>query len=213
MNYQPGKAPKAEKLSKPKYDPINPERGVISQYAEKFRKLPVRKVDPVYEKFDAVQVKKVNERSRLFYTQNKENAIFTLTLKYGVGTHEMPQLQYAVDLMNNAGIMGAYEPQALKQEFNALGAVCNFGVDDNYLYVSMSGYEENLEASCNLLTRQILMPKLDEKQLNNMIGSAYQMRAIEEKMKICWKEPYMTIYCIKTNPNIWIVCHWKILSI
>ena len=81
------------------------------------------------------------------------------------------------------------------------------------LYVSMSGYEENLEASCNLLTRQILMPKLDEKQLNNMIGSAYQMRAIEEKMKICWKEPYMTIYCIKTNPNIWIVCHWKILSI
>ena len=93
----------------------------------------------------------------------------------------MPQLQYAVDLMNNAGIMGAYEPQALKQEFNALGAVCNFGVDDNYLYVSMSGYEENLEASCNLLTRQILMPKLDEKQLNNMIGSAYQMRAIEEK--------------------------------
>lgn len=181
LNYQPGKAPKAEKLSKPKYDPINPERGVISQYAEKFRKLPVRKVDPVYEKFDAVQVKKVNERSRLFYTQNKENAIFTLTLKYGVGTHEMPQLQYAVDLMNNAGIMGAYEPQALKQEFNALGAVCNFGVDDNYLYVSMSGYEENLEASCNLLTRQILMPKLDEKQLNNMIGSAYQMRAIEEK--------------------------------
>ena len=55
LNYQPGKAPKAEKLSKPKYDPINPERGVISQYAEKFRKLPVRKVDPVYEKFDAVQ--------------------------------------------------------------------------------------------------------------------------------------------------------------
>ena len=27
LNYQPGKAPKAEKLSKPKYDPINPERG------------------------------------------------------------------------------------------------------------------------------------------------------------------------------------------
>ena len=44
----------------------------------------------------------------------KENAIFTLTLKYGVGTHEMPQLQYAVDLMNNAGIMGAYEPQGVK---------------------------------------------------------------------------------------------------
>lgn len=181
LNFQPGKAPKAEKLAKPKFDPINPERGAVSQYAERFRKLPVRKSTPDFENFADVQSKAVNERSRLFYTPNNENAIFTLTLKYGVGVHEMPKLQYAAELMNNAGIMGAYEPQDLKKEFNALGAVCRFFVDDNYLYISMSGYEENLEASCNLLTRQILMPKLDEKQLNNLIGSAYQMRFIEEK--------------------------------
>lgn len=181
LNFQPGKAPKAEKLAKPKFEPINPPRDAVSQYAQNFRKLPVRELPPVYADFNDVQIKSVNERSRLFYTQNKENSIFTLTLKYGVGTHEMPKLQYAVNLMNNAGIMGAYEPQALKREMSALGAVCNFHVDDNYLYITMSGYEENLEASCNLLTRQILMPQLDEKQLNNMIGSAYQMRTIEDK--------------------------------
>lgn len=181
LNYQPGKGKKAEKLQKPKFDPINPPRGASSQYAEKFKKMPIRELAPVFADFNDVQIKKVNDRSKLFYTQNKENSIFTLTLKYGVGTREMPKLQYAVNLMNNAGIMGAYEPQQLKQELSALGAVCNFNVNDNYLYITMYGYEENLQASCNLLTRQILMPKLDEKQLNNMIGSAYQSRIIEEK--------------------------------
>ena len=181
LDFETGKAPKAEKLAKPKYEPINPPRNLMSQYVQNFRKLPVRQLPQVNADFADVQIKPVNERSKLFYTQNKENSVFTLTLKYGVGVHEMPKLQYAVDLMNNAGVMGAYEPQELKRQLNALGAVCNFNVNDNYLYITMSGYEENLEAACNLLTRQILMPKLDEKQLNNMIGSAYQMRAIEER--------------------------------
>lgn len=181
LDFQPGKGSKAEKLEKPKYKPINPTRGAISAYSKTFRNLPVKKITPNYSDFNDVQIKLVNERSKLFYTQNKENSVFTLVLKYGIGTHEMPKLEYATDLMNNAGIMGAYEPQALKQEFSALGSVCNFRVQDDFLYVTMSGYENNLEASCNLLTRQILMPKLDEKQLNNVLGGADQMRTIEQK--------------------------------
>lgn len=181
LDMQPGKAKKAEKLKKPKFEPISPQKNAVSEYAKKFRTLPTRKLDPVYADFNEVKIKPVNERSKLFYTQNTENSIFTLTLKYGIGTQEMPKLEYATGLMNSAGIMGAFEPQPLKQQFSELGAVCNFHVSDDYLTVTMSGYEDNLEASCNLLTRQILMPKLDEKQLNNEIGGAYQLRQIEKK--------------------------------
>lgn len=181
IQYQEGKPQKAEKLPKPDYEPINPPRNQVSAYSEKFRSLPVRELAPRYNDFGEVRIKPVNDRSKLFYTSNPENSVFTLTLKYGVGTREMPKLEYAVRLMNNAGIMGAYEPQELKQAFSELGTVCNFYVNDDYLTVTMSGYEENLEASCNLLTRQLLMPKLDEKQLNNLIGSVYHARAIEEK--------------------------------
>lgn len=181
IQYQQGKPQKAEKLPKPKYEPINPPRNQVSAYSEKFRNLPVREIPPHYNDFGEVQIKPVNERSKLFYTANPDNSVFTLTLKYGVGTREMPKLEYAASLMNNAGIMGAYEPQQLKQAFSELGTVCNFYVNDDYLTVTMSGYEENLEASCNLLTRQLLMPKLDEKQLNNLVGAVYHSRSIEEK--------------------------------
>lgn len=181
LDYQPGKGKKAEKLKKPAFAPINPPKNVISDYVKNFRTLPVRKIEPVYADFNEVKIKPVNERSKLFYTHNKENSIFTLTLKYGIGSREMPKLEYATRLMNNAGIMGAFEPQELKQQFSELGAVCNFYVQKDYLIVTMSGYEDNLEASCNLLTRQILMPKLDEKQLNSMIGAAFQSRQIEDK--------------------------------
>ena len=37
-------------------------------------------------------------------------------VQYGAGEREFPKLGYAAQLMNNAGIMGAYEPQELKEE-------------------------------------------------------------------------------------------------
>ncbi|MDL2255199.1 insulinase family protein [Parabacteroides sp. OttesenSCG-928-K15] len=180
LDIQEGKAPKAQKLEKPGYDPITPLRNTKSEYAKTFATLPVMKKEPVFCDFNEVQRKKVNDLSELFYTTNKENDIFTLTLKYGIGTRLMPKLEYAVQLMNNAGVMGLYEPQGLKQAFSELGASCRFRVDGSYLYVIMEGYEESLQESCNLLTRQILMPKLDEKQLNNIIGGEMQSRMREK---------------------------------
>ena len=181
LNLQPGKGEKAEKLEKPNLKPLDPQRNAVSPYAERFKKLPVRKIEPVYENFADVQITPINQRSRLFYTSNPASDIFTLTLKYGVGTREMPKLEYAAALMNNAGVMGQLDPLELKREMGKLGVVCNFSVSEDYLVVSMSGFEANLQASCNLLTRQLLMPKLDDQQLNNLLGAAYQGRMIEAK--------------------------------
>ena len=64
--------------------------------------------------FSDVQVKQLNDRSKVYYTPNKENNIFQLVLQYGAGTDEFPKLDIAASLMNNAGVMGLYEPQQLK---------------------------------------------------------------------------------------------------
>jgi hypothetical protein len=82
--------------------------------------------------------------------------------------------------MNNAGIMGQMEAQEVKKAFSELGTTCRYQVDDSYLYVIMEGFEDNMEASCNLMTRQILLPKLDEKQWNNLKGQEYYGRTIEK---------------------------------
>lgn len=188
MEMQEGKQSKAEKLDKPEYEQITPLRNAQSEYAKAFEKLPVMQVEPVYADFNQVQHKKVNDLSELFYTKNEENDIFTLTLKYGVGKTKMPKLEYAAQLMNNAGIMGLFEPQEVKQAFSELGASCRFAVDDSYLYVIMEGYEANLAESCILLTRQILLPKLEERQLNNIIGGEMQSRRMEKEYADIYKD-------------------------
>ena len=42
----------------------------------------------------------------------------------------------AAQLMNNAGIMGAYEPQELKEELSKLNATCHVTADDDNLYIT-----------------------------------------------------------------------------
>jgi predicted Zn-dependent peptidase len=176
-----GKPPKDQELEKPSYEPILPVRGAESEYAKTFRLLPVKYIAGSYASMDEVNIMQINDRSKLFYAHNPENDIFTLTLKFGVGTEKMPKLELAAELMNNAGIMGQMKAQEVKQEFGNLGSSCRYSVDDSYLYVIMNGFEENLEASCNLLTRQVLLPQLDEKQMNSLKGGYFQERIVEKK--------------------------------
>lgn len=175
-----GKPDKGKELEKPQYDPVKPVRGAESNYAKEFKNLPVRFIKN-FAYMNDVTVRPMNDRSQLYYAKNPENEIFTLTLKFGVGTHKMPKLALAANMMNNAGIMGQLDAQEVKQAFSNLGASCSYSVDDNYLYVMLNGFEENLEASCNLLTRQVLLPKLDEKQMSRLQGSAMQERTVEKK--------------------------------
>ena len=95
-----------------------------------------------YCDFNSIQQKQINTRSKLFYNLNPENDVFTMTLKYGIGTKKMPKLEYAVALMNNAGMLPDIEPLAFKRAMGELNANCTYAVDDNYMYVMMSGYEK-----------------------------------------------------------------------
>ena len=170
INLEPGKTNKEDKIQKPDFAPIEPPVGQRSIYAQQFQSLPIGNVEEKFIDFSDVQIKQINERSKLFYTQNTVNPVFSLTLKYGVGTEKYPNLGIAAQLMNNAGIMGAYEPQELKKELSKLNISCNVYASSDYLNISMSGYEDNLPEACQLLARQIFMPKLDEKQLNRIQG-------------------------------------------
>jgi len=175
-----GKPVKGVELEKPHYEPILPARGAETDYAKMFYNLPVKYATDAFAKMDEVSIRPINDHSKLLYTKNPENEIFTLTLKFGIGTEKMPKLALATALMSNAGIMGQMSAQEVKQEFSNLGASCYYSVNGSYLTVTLNGFESNLEASCNLLTRQILLPKLDEKQVNNIKSVYFQQRRIEK---------------------------------
>ena len=171
-----GKAKKGEKIQKPGYKPIEPPVGKESLYAMQFKHMPIGQVEEKFIDFSDVQVQQLNDRSKLYYTPNTENNVFSLTLRYGTGEREFPKLGIAAELMNNAGVMGAYEPQQLKEELSRLNATCQVWASDDYLYIMMRGYEQTLPQACQLLSRQILMPQLDDKQLSRLKGSVLGSR-------------------------------------
>lgn len=171
-----GKPGKSQKIKKPGYKPIEPPVGQSSLYARQFQNMATNKVEERFADWSKVQERPLNDYSRVYYTQNTENDVFTLVLKYGAGTEVFPKLAYAASLMDNAGILGNLTPQALKEELSKLHATCSVQADDDYLYVTLRGYENTLQDACLLLTRQLLMPGLDEKQLNSLIGNAASSR-------------------------------------
>lgn len=173
--------PKKNKLKKPDIKPIEQPKGQISAYAEYLKAIPVKELPEVYNNLDDVSSVEMYDKVRLHHTVNPLNDYFSLTLKYGVGTHQMPKLEFATELMNSAGIMPFDDPQDVRRQFSELNASCTYRVTDDYFYITLVGLESNLEDICRLMTRQTLMPKLDEKQLNRVVGMEISNRFMSEK--------------------------------
>lgn len=173
--------PKKNKLKKPDIKPIEQPKGKTSEYATYLKNIPVAPVEEVYNNFGDVKIINMYDKITLHHSENPLNDYFSLTLKYGIGTKLMPKLKYAVDLMNSAGVMPDKDAQTVRREFSELNATCSYRVTDDYLYINLVGSEANLEEICRLMTLQTLMPKLDEKQLNRVIGNEISTRLMFEK--------------------------------
>lgn len=175
------KVAKLDKVAKPGYLPVEAVSGVKSDYAQYLESMEVPAPQPDYCDFNSVQERPINTRSKLYYTVNPENEVYSLTLRYGVGTRRMPILAYAVPLMNNAGTMAHLSPYEFKQALARLNTTINYSVSKDYMTVTLYGSESSLTAACQLLQRQILMPQLDEKQLQGIIGQEYSSRMSEKE--------------------------------
>ena len=173
---------KTSPLPKPKIEPLDPVKGAVTEYAKMFKELPRGEVKLTYNNFSDVTVSKLDDNVTLRYTPNDKNDIFTLNLRYGVGEDKMPMLPYVTALMNTAGTMaGNLEASEFNRQMAELGATVGYGCDDSYFTISIMGVDKNLEAIMQLVTKQLIMPKLEQKQLDNIIGSVFFSRWSRQK--------------------------------
>ncbi len=187
------KTQKPKTLPKPNIKPLDPVKDAHTAYSEMFQKLPKGELKQTFNDFSSVKVSTLAPNIKLHYTPNTKNDVFSLTLRYGVGEHEMPKLPYATMLMNDAGIMGspATEGKDFKKQIAELGAAVSYGCNDSYFTVSISGEDENLAKIMNLVNRQLLMPYLEDKQLSNVKGSEFFSRLTRQKRTAVQKSALM----------------------
>ncbi len=177
------KTPKAKTLPKPNIKPLDPVKNAKTEYAEKFQQLPKGELKQTFNDFNDVQVSSIGENVKLHYTKNNKNDIFSLSLRFGVGAHEMPLLPFATSLLQDAGIMGspATKGEDFKVQVAELGGSVSYGCSDSYFTISISGEDENFSKIMNLVKRQLLFPYLEQKQLDNLKGGEFVSRYTRQK--------------------------------
>ncbi|MBR1922956.1 MAG: insulinase family protein [Paludibacteraceae bacterium] len=180
--------PKINKLPKPKIQPLQIPEGVETDYARTFRRLSEDPYQPTYNNLADVQVMPVDDNVRLHYTKNTKNSLFTLSLRYGVGTKKMPMLEYVVQLMNRAGTMPDTDAQTFRRQLSQLGGSIAYGVSDNYLTIQVLGEDEHMQEILQLVNMQILMPKLDKKQFDAVKGSELSSRLMIKRIHSAWPD-------------------------
>ncbi|MBR6035049.1 MAG: insulinase family protein [Paludibacteraceae bacterium] len=184
--------PKPKTLPKPNIKPVEPSREETA-YAKAFKQMPKNAVKQTYNNFNDVQISSLGENVTLHYTPNTKNDIFTLQLRYGVGAEEMPMLPYVTALMQDAGIMSSpnIEGKDFDQQIAELGGSVSYSCNDSYFTVGISGEDENLGKIMNLVNRQLLMPYLEQKQLDNIKGSEFFSRLSRQKRTAVLKSALM----------------------
>ena len=172
---------KTKKLPKPQIKPLEQPKGVESEYAKAFNEIPTTPTVEKYCDFNEVTVMPLYDGVTLHYSPNTKNDIFSLQISYKVGSAKLPKLEYAAALLNSAGMMPDVSAQDLRCQLSELGATCGFSASESYFIITVSGEEKNLKEICNLVTRQTLLPNLDDKQIKSMISNAYWGRMNEKK--------------------------------
>ena len=174
--------PKKNKLAKPAIKPLDLINSQETEYAKSFKALPQGTLKQTFMDMNDVKVLDIDENVKLHYAENPKNNIFSLDLIFGVGTEKKPMLEFVTSLMNRGGIMPNTDPQEFRRQLSELGGRCGYGVNRSYFYVSIMGDEENLAEICQLVQRQMLMPKFDKKQFDAVKGSELSSRFMMSKM-------------------------------
>ena len=177
--------PKKDKLAKPKIKPLEPGKGK-SQYYTDFALIPAGKLVPKFVDLKDIDQDRFAENVYVYVTPNPKNNIFTLKLKYGIGTYEKPLLNFSVQMMNEAGMQGA--PGLTVNEFRAklakLGATCTYSVNQSYVTVNIEGDEANLKDIVSLVNLHMMFPQFSSeghKKLNAIVGRELSSRWFVER--------------------------------
>lgn len=160
----------SNKLQKPDYKKVAPKnREASSEYATELRASAAditvrpRKID--YQN-DAETVQAA-PLVKVYAVRNPYNDVFDLTLRYGIGTTAKPDLERVVGYVNTLGT-GSESFDDIHSRLQAMGSSVVFTVSEDYFDVSMSGFDENLDATVAIAADLMKNIKGDKKKLSSM---------------------------------------------
>lgn len=162
--------PKKDKIEKPDWKPVVPQNNnKKSDYAEYINKIPEIHLAPKFINFKKeCSYSQLRSGVEYYHTPNPYNKVFSLTLKYKVGSAKNKKYEYATNYMNYIGTKDK-SLQQLKAAFQNLGATINFYSNENYTYVYIDGFDNKLSETLALIAELFSNPKADDKPIKKFV--------------------------------------------
>jgi predicted Zn-dependent peptidase len=155
-------------IKKPELASITIDPSRQSEFGRQILSMAPPELEPQFVEPGKDYTRHEDPRGRtLYHAPNPINDIFTLTLTVDFGKHEDNKIGVAVPLLDKSGTKD-FSPEELKKEWYKLGTDIAISAGDNETNISISGLDENFEASLKLLVSLLREPVADPETLEQM---------------------------------------------
>lgn len=139
------------KIEKPEITPIPSNRDLKSAYMEKYERMQVEPIHPVFVDFDKDMQKTVTKSGLpLLYKQNEQDERFTLQYYYDFGSDADRRYDVAEDLFELLGTKKESLEQ-IKRKFFDIACSYSLSVGEKTMTISLSGLKEHMPQAITML--------------------------------------------------------------
>jgi len=111
----------------------------------------------------------------VLHTTNKENKLFDVYYRFEMGSNHNKYLPLAIKAIPYLATENMSSAQ-VKEELYKLGCTFNVFIDQENIWVSISGLDENFEKALQLFEKVLAKPMLDKDVLKNLVSDMIKER-------------------------------------
>jgi predicted Zn-dependent peptidase len=168
-------------VQKPKIDPVNIDPTRQSQFARDLLDMPYNEIEPTYVDMENdFTVIEYAGGVDLYYSQNPLNDLFSFSIQIELGSYEDKTLSMASSLLDKSGTAD-FSSDDIKKEWYKLGSNFRFGAGSNSTSFSISGLDENFEATLELALKLATDPRVDAETLETLKAIVLKSREDAKK--------------------------------
>jgi predicted Zn-dependent peptidase len=175
-----GKDPQVFKITKPSITPVALNKENNSDFYKSIVGQESPGIQPQFLDFkNDLMVNDWKPGVQILYKKNTSTPLFSLTYLIEMGSNHNPKLEIAARLLDLAGA-GSFTAEQFKKELFKLGTnISAFpGVDQTY--VTVTGLQENYEASVKLLELILSQPNAKPEDLKSLVANILKERENEK---------------------------------
>ncbi len=170
-----------QRLDKPKTPPVKPRRGAHSQFFAAMQAIPGRRpeidwVDPSRD----LQRDPVGTGVTLVANDNPYNEVYTLELRFGVGTESVRHLDLLASYLGRVGT-DAHPGRDFFDALAAISTTLSASAELDRFVVSLQGPQEHMDTALGLLGELVTAPAFERKPLRQVRREIWGYRRIERK--------------------------------